>query len=99
MKKIVLSFAALAILLTSSLAVAAPALPPPPAHQPIVQKAYYHGWHHGWRRWYGPPRLYYGGPVFAVYGGGYCYRWRDICAGRWGWGGPGFGRCLWRHGC
>ena len=33
------------------------------------------------------------------YGGGYCYRWRHICADRWGWGGPGFRRCLWRHGC
>jgi hypothetical protein len=32
-------------------------------------------------------------------GGGYCYRWRHECADRWGWGGPGFRRCLRRHGC
>ena len=32
-------------------------------------------------------------------GGGGCYRWRHECADRWGWGGPGFRRCLGRHGC
>lgn len=29
----------------------------------------------------------------------YCWRWRHICADRWGWGGPRFRRCMWRHGC
>lgn len=31
--------------------------------------------------------------------GRYCWRWRNICASRWGWGGPRFRRCMWRHGC
>jgi len=31
--------------------------------------------------------------------GRYCWRWRNICADRWGWGGPRFRRCMWRHGC
>jgi hypothetical protein len=33
--------------------------------------------------------------------GGYgrCRAWRHECASRWGWGGHGFRRCLWRHGC
>lgn len=31
--------------------------------------------------------------------GGRCRAWRHECADRWGWGGPGFRRCLWRHGC
>lgn len=30
---------------------------------------------------------------------GYCMRWRNICADRWGWGGWRFRRCLRRHGC
>ena len=29
----------------------------------------------------------------------FCWRWRRICADRWGWGGPRFRRCMWRHGC
>jgi hypothetical protein len=29
----------------------------------------------------------------------YCFRWRHICADRWGWGGWPFRRCLARHGC
>jgi hypothetical protein len=29
----------------------------------------------------------------------YCWRWRRICASRWGWGGWRFGRCMARHGC
>ncbi|CCB63601.1 hypothetical protein [Hyphomicrobium sp. MC1] len=29
----------------------------------------------------------------------YCWRWRNICSRRWGWGGPRFRRCMWRHGC
>lgn len=28
-----------------------------------------------------------------------CHSWRRECADRWGWGGPRFRRCLWRHGC
>ena len=28
-----------------------------------------------------------------------CWVWRNECARRWGWGGPRFRRCLWRHGC
>jgi hypothetical protein len=30
---------------------------------------------------------------------GRCRHWRHECAHRWGWGTPGFHRCLWRHGC
>ena len=33
------------------------------------------------------------------YGYGRCRAWRHECAGRWGWGGSRFHRCLWRHGC
>ena len=33
------------------------------------------------------------------WGWGRCRGWRRECAARWGWGGPGFRRCLWRHGC
>ena len=29
----------------------------------------------------------------------YCYRWRHVCADRWGWGGWRFRRCLRVHGC
>ena len=32
-------------------------------------------------------------------GWGRCRAWRHECADRWGWGGPRFRRCLWRHGC
>ncbi|MGQ0455465.1 MAG: glycosyl hydrolase family 5 [Hyphomicrobium sp.] len=28
-----------------------------------------------------------------------CGFWRRECADRWGWGGRGYRRCLWRHGC
>jgi hypothetical protein len=28
-----------------------------------------------------------------------CQYWRRECAGRWGWGGGDYRRCLWRHGC
>jgi hypothetical protein len=31
--------------------------------------------------------------------GGYCWRWRHICADRWGWGSGRFYRCLAIHGC
>lgn len=32
-------------------------------------------------------------------GWGRCRAWRRECADRWGWGGPRFRRCMWRHGC
>ena len=31
--------------------------------------------------------------------GGRCVKWRNICANRWGWGGPRFRRCMIGHGC
>jgi hypothetical protein len=65
----------------------------------LVQKTYVRRWHRGgwgyrrgWRRggvWIAPG---------VVYGGG-CVRARRVCAARWGWGGPGFRRCMWRHAC
>lgn len=30
---------------------------------------------------------------------GYCFRWRQVCASRWGWGNWRFRRCLRLHGC
>lgn len=30
---------------------------------------------------------------------GYCARWRNICANRYGWGGWRYRRCVRRHGC
>lgn len=30
---------------------------------------------------------------------GRCRAWRQECSVRWGWGGPRFRRCMWRHGC
>jgi hypothetical protein len=42
-----------------------------------------------WRRHYWRPGI----------GGGYCWRWRHICADRWGWGSGRFYRCLAIHGC
>ena len=30
---------------------------------------------------------------------GHCWRWRHICAHRWGWGTWRFNRCIVRHGC
>lgn len=33
------------------------------------------------------------------WGFGQCRAWRRECAARWGWGGPRYNRCLWRHGC
>lgn len=57
---------------------------------PLVQPAqYYRPWRRGWGPGYG-----YGPRRF-----GRCGAWRRECAYRWGWGGPGFRRCLWRHGC
>jgi hypothetical protein len=64
----------------------------------VQQTQYYHrGWRRGWRRGgiYIAPGVGYG--YGRRYGG--CGRARRICAVRWGWGGPGFRRCMWRHGC
>jgi hypothetical protein len=101
MRKIVFGLVALASILSTS-AMAAPGVGDVASvaasnAQPLIQKTYYHGWHH---RWYGPRYGYgfYGGPGWG-YGGGGCYGARHLCADRWGWGGPGFRRCLWRHGC
>lgn len=52
--------------------------------------------HRGRGHWRGGVWIY---DYDGGYDGGSCYRWRRICADRWGWGGPGFRRCLWRHGC
>ena len=96
MKKIAFALAALGSVMLADVATAAPIVADgAPAAQSIVQKAYYRRWHH---RWYGP--RYYGvyGPGWG-YGYGGCYGARHLCADRWGWGGPGFRRCLWRHGC
>lgn len=55
----------------------------------LVQPAQYRPWRRGWGPGYGyGPRRY-----------GRCHAWRRECAHRWGWGGPGYRRCLWRHGC
>jgi hypothetical protein len=100
MRRIAFVIAVLGNVMLTNVATAAPTIgDAAPAAQSIVQKAYYyHRWHRGW---YGPRVGFYGGPRwgYGYGGGGYCYRWRHICADRWGWGGPGFGRCLWRHGC
>jgi hypothetical protein len=53
--------------------------------------------HHGRGHWRGGIWIY--DDYDEGYGGGYCYRWRHECADRWGWGGPGFRRCLRGHGC
>lgn len=102
MRKIAFAIAALGSVMLVDVASAAPIVPDPtPAAQTMVQKAYYY--RRGYRRWYGPRYRYYRGPRYYGYGAGYryggCYRWRRICASRWGWGGPGFRRCLWRHAC
>ncbi|MBN9246498.1 MAG: hypothetical protein J0I81_03450 [Hyphomicrobium sp.] len=102
MRKIALGFIALSSILFTTAVSAEPMFPAAPASQAasqsMVQKAYYyHRWHRGWGpRWRGPGWGYgYG------YGYGYrgCYGARHLCAERWGWGGPGFRRCMWRHGC
>ncbi|MGD9804836.1 MAG: glycosyl hydrolase family 5 [Hyphomicrobiaceae bacterium] len=62
-----------------------------------VQTVQWHGPHRH-RHWrYGP--RFYGGPYWGPPRGGRCRAWRHECAARWGWGGPGFNRCLWRHRC
>src|SRR5262245_23351806 len=47
------------------------------------------GWRRHWR----------GGYRYEHRGYGHCRAWRHECPGRWGWGGWGFRRGLWRHGC
>ncbi|MBA2125633.1 glycosyl hydrolase family 5 [Hyphomicrobium methylovorum] len=54
--------------------------------QSPVQSVQYYRWRE--RRYWGPR-----------WRGGYCGRWRRICADRWGWGGPRFRGCVIRHGC
>lgn len=112
MRNIAFAMMAFGSLAFAAPAMAAPAVPNALSSQSAVQKTYYRHWHGGWHRgwhrggwhrgwhrgWYGPRWGFYGGPVIG-YGAGRCYSWRHICANRWGWGGPGFGRCLWRHGC
>jgi hypothetical protein len=95
MKKLAIAFVAASTMLLSGAASAMPFGDTAPATQSLMQKAYYHHWHHG--GWGGPRFGFYGGGY--GYGGGGCYGARHLCASRWGWGGPGFGRCLWRHGC
>ena len=74
-------------------------------HQSLTQEIYYRrglrgrGWYGPRyrgvyrRRWYGPRVGIYGGYGYG-YGGGGC---RAVCASRWGWGGPGFRRCVWNR--
>lgn len=97
MRKFAFAIAALGSVMLSDGATAAPTIgDATPVAQSMVQKAYYyHRWHRGW---YGPGVRFYGGPGWG-YGYGGCRGARDLCADRWGWGGPGFRRCMWRHGC
>ena len=87
---------ATACALIAGAANAAPFAATAPANQSLVQQMYWRG------GWGGPRVSIYIGPRFG-YGVGYGYRGcsgvRDMCADRWGWGGRGFARCLWRHGC
>lgn len=52
-------------------------------------------------RWHGHHRRWDGWRDHRRHDGGYgrCRAWRHECASRWGWGGHGYHRCLWRHGC
>lgn len=98
MRKVAVAIAALGSIVLVDAASAMPIVAnATPAAQSMVQKTYYYRrWH---RRWYGPRYgFYYGGPRWG-YGYGGCYGARHLCASRWGWGGPAFRRCLWRHGC
>ena len=101
MKRLAMAAAAALSVLAATSASAAPFVAQGPATQTLVEKAYYHHWHHGW--W--GPRVYFGPAIGVGYGYGYGYGYggcgavRHMCADRWGWGGPGFGRCMWRHGC
>lgn len=69
-----------------------------------IEKTQYRRHHHHWRP-YRPHRWHhfnsYRGGYGYYPGGGYgrCRAWRHECASRWGWGGGGYNRCLWRHGC
>jgi hypothetical protein len=102
MKTLAIVAAAAACTLLVGTANAAPLATTAPANQSLVQQA--HHWHGGWGGWGGPRVGIYIGPGYG-YGAGYGYGYggcggvRHMCANRWGWGGPGFGRCLWRHGC
>jgi hypothetical protein len=106
--KTIFKIAAASLLLCGvALASAASAGPAAPkaagVHQSVVQDVVYRRGLRG-RGWYGPRpyryRGYYGrrwyGPGVGIYayGGGGC---RAACAARWGWGGPGFRRCVWRR--
>lgn len=95
MKTLAIVVAAACALLAGA-ANAAPFAATDPANQSLVKQTHWHG---GW----GGPRIgIYIGPGYGVgygYGYGGCGGVRHMCANRWGWGGPGFGRCLWRHGC
>jgi hypothetical protein len=95
MRSVVFAIAALVSVTFANAVAAAPVVSDAgPAAQTMVQKAYYYNrWHRGG---YGP-RIYVG-PGYG-YGYGGCRSARHLCADRWGWGGPGFRRCLWRHGC
>jgi hypothetical protein len=62
-----------------------------------IEKTQYRRHNHHWRhhhphRWH---RYNYDRPA----GYGRCRAWRHECVSRWGWGGHGYSRCLWRHGC
>ena len=63
-----------------------------------IEKTNYRRHHHHWRRHHHHPHRWH---HYHRYDGGYgrCRAWRHECASRWGWGGHGFHRCLWRHGC
>ncbi|MBY0558902.1 hypothetical protein [Hyphomicrobium sp.] len=96
MRKVVFGFIAVSSTLIATSALAEPAFTTrAPGAQSMVQKADYYRWH----RWHRGPR-FYGAPGWGYgYGYGGCYGVRHLCADRWGWGGPGFRRCMWRHGC
>ena len=44
-------------------------------------------------------RHHHRGVRIYVVGGGSCYRWRHVCANRYGWHTRGYYRCVRRHGC
>ena len=66
-----------------------------------IEKAYYRDRHHYHHRHRWHHRHHYHHDRRWHHHGGYgrCRSWRHECASRWGWGGHGFHRCLWRHGC
>jgi hypothetical protein len=94
MKK--LAIVAAACMIAGS-ATAAPFGMTEPASQPLAQQTHWHGHGWGWGPRFG---IVVGVPLVGVgYGYGGCRGVRHMCADRWGWGGPGFSRCMWRHGC